>query len=77
MKMSTLEYISYALFPRRCALCGKVVPPDLPVCEKCEAHLEYVKGELCPHCGREYKTEKGLADHIAKEHADAPAPGEE
>ena len=31
----------------------------------------------CPHCGREYKTEKGLADHIAKEHADAPAPGEE
>ena len=28
----------------------------------------------CPHCGREYKTEKGLADHIAKEHADAPAP---
>lgn len=55
MKMSTLEYISYALFPRRCALCGKVVPPDLPVCEKCEAHLEYVKGELCPHCGREKK----------------------
>ena len=28
----------------------------------------------CPHCGKEYKTEKGLADHIAKEHADAPAP---
>ncbi len=22
----------------------------------------------CPHCGKEYKTEKGLADHIAKEH---------
>ena len=40
-------------------------------------HLEYVKGELCPHCGREYKTEKGLADHIAKEHSDAPVPGEE
>ena len=31
----------------------------------------------CPHCGKEYKTEKGLADHIAKEHADAPVPGEE
>ena len=55
MKMSALEYISYALFPRRCALCGKVVPPDMPVCEKCEADLEYVKGELCPRCGREKK----------------------
>lgn len=22
----------------------------------------------CPHCGKEYKTEKGLAEHIAKEH---------
>lgn len=31
----------------------------------------------CPHCGKEYKTEKGLADHIAKEHADALVPGEE
>ena len=28
----------------------------------------------CTHCGKEYKTEKGLADHIAKEHADTPAP---
>lgn len=24
---------------------------------------------ICPHCGKEYKTEKGLAEHIAKEHA--------
>lgn len=23
----------------------------------------------CPHCGKEYKTEKGLNAHIAKEHA--------
>ena len=46
MKMSALEYISYALFPRRCALCGKVVPPDMPVCDRCEADLEYVKGEI-------------------------------
>ena len=23
---------------------------------------------VCPHCGKEYKTEKGLAEHIAKEH---------
>ncbi len=25
---------------------------------------------ICPHCGKEYKTEKGLAEHIAKEHPD-------
>ena len=31
----------------------------------------------CPYCGKTYKTEKGLTDHIAKEHADAPVPGEE
>lgn len=60
MKMSALEYILYALFPRRCALCGKVVPPDMPVCEKCEADLEYVKGELCPRCGRLRQGEKVL-----------------
>ena len=55
MKVSVLEYISYALFPRRCALCGKVVAPDMPVCGSCESDLEYVKGDLCPHCGREKK----------------------
>lgn len=55
MKVSVLEYISYALFPRRCALCGKVVAPDMPVCGNCESDLEYVKGSLCPHCGREKK----------------------
>lgn len=55
MKVSVLEYISYALFPRRCALCGKVVAPDMPVCGSCESDLEYVKGSLCPHCGREKK----------------------
>ncbi len=25
----------------------------------------------CPHCGKEYKSEKGLADHCKKEHPDA------
>lgn len=23
---------------------------------------------VCEYCGKEYKTEKGLLDHIAKEH---------
>ena len=32
----------------------------------------------CPHCGKEYKTEDGLAKHIAEKHPEegAPAPEE-
>ena len=25
---------------------------------------------ICPVCGKEYKTDKGLQDHLAKEHPD-------
>ncbi len=31
----------------------------------------------CPVCGKEYKTEKGLADHMAKEHQDEDPGGGE
>ena len=27
---------------------------------------------VCPTCGKEYKTEEGLAKHIEKEHKDPP-----
>lgn len=27
---------------------------------------------VCPHCGKEYKTEEGLTKHIEKEHKDPP-----
>lgn len=36
-----------------------------------KAHGYEVEGDaafVCPHCGKGYKTEKGLAEHIAKEH---------
>ena len=37
---------------------------------------------VCPQCGKEYKTEKGLADHLAREHpeflvGENPPAGEE
>ena len=31
---------------------------------------------LCPHCGKVYKTEKGLTDHLAKEHPESETPKE-
>lgn len=30
----------------------------------------------CPHCGKAYKTEKGLTDHLAKEHPEGETPKE-
>lgn len=30
--------------------------------------VEEAPAFVCPHCGKEYKTEKGLQDHVAKEH---------
>ena len=31
----------------------------------------------CPHCGKEYKTEDGLAKHIAEKHPEAGVPAPE
>ncbi len=35
-----------------------------------------VKEFACPYCDKIYKTEKGLKEHIAKEHADDLNPEE-
>lgn len=48
-----LELPLLALFPRRCAYCGKPVAPDRPSCQKCNSTLPRIKGEICGHCGRE------------------------
>ena len=39
--------------------------------------VEEAPAFVCPYCGKEYKTEKGLAEHIAKEHPDEGANGGE
>lgn len=31
---------------------------------------------ICPHCGKEYKTEEGLNKHIAEKHPDGAAKAE-
>ena len=58
-------------------LIGKTYAAPAPAAVAPAAAVQASAVFACPHCGKEYKTEKGLADHIAKEHADAPVPGEE
>ena len=58
-------------------LIGKTYAAPAPAAVALAAAVQPSAVFACPHCGKEYKTEKGLADHIAKEHADAPVPGEE
>ncbi len=44
-----------AVFPRRCAYCGKPVSSDRPSCKTCEARLPRIEGKVCRRCGREEK----------------------
>ena len=50
MIKEALNKISYAVFPKRCALCGEVVSLDEEVCGECRK-LERITGELCNKCG--------------------------
>ena len=58
-------------------LIGKPYAAPAPAAGAPAAAVQPPAVYACPHCGKEYKTEKGLADHVAKEHTDASAPGEE
>lgn len=58
-------------------LIGKTYAAPAPAAGVPAAAVQPPAVYACPHCGKEYKTEKGLADHVAKEHTDASAPGEE
>lgn len=47
------EAFILALFPRRCAYCGKVILSDRMMCGKCENELPRISGKVCRKCGRE------------------------
>lgn len=61
--MKLFERPLLALFPRRCAYCGKPVAPERGSCRKCEAELPRIKGDVCLRCGRgsEYCACRGSA----------------
>ena len=50
MIKEAISKLLYAVFPRRCELCGEVVELDKALCEEC-ASLERINGELCSRCG--------------------------
>ena len=48
---------------------GETDKPELLEWFKARGYeVEEAPAFVCPYCGKEYKTEKGLAEHIAKEH---------
>lgn len=50
MIKEALYKLSYALFPRRCEICGEVVEFDKNRCENCES-LDMITGDICEYCG--------------------------
>lgn len=52
MSLPLYEYILYAFFPRRCPLCNTALPPDMPMCEKCESELYPIDDKVCKKCAR-------------------------
>lgn len=48
-----LEMIDHALFPYRCACCGRVIDRPDAVCSACGKQLKRIEGTTCPLCGRE------------------------
>ena len=51
--MKFLKALSKALFPQRCAYCGKVTVAGTLMCRDCETALPRIKGKVCSACGRE------------------------
>ena len=48
-----LERLALALFPKRCAYCGRVIRGDVYACAKCKKELPRIVGVTCMKCGRE------------------------
>lgn len=46
-----LRRVRYVFYPRRCALCGRVVAPETEICARCAAAVHRVPLPVCPHCG--------------------------
>lgn len=53
--MKFLKALSKALFPQRCAYCGRVTAAETLVCDNCKDALPRIKGKVCASCGREDK----------------------
>ena len=63
-----------ALYPRRCVLCGELLPldnPSLHLCQNCAQDIPFLSGRLCPHCGAPLQMTDAIYCHrCAKGHQD-------
>lgn len=50
MIAEVIKKLSYALFPKRCVICGEVVEPDRCLCDNCENNKR-IEGAICRRCG--------------------------
>lgn len=62
----------FALFPKRCAYCGRIISADRFACAKCKAELPRISGVTCIKCGRE--KEKCSCKGAEKYYASLAAP---
>lgn len=46
-----LRRVRYVFYPRRCALCGRVVAPGTEICVRCKAAARRVPTPICLYCG--------------------------
>ncbi len=52
MIKKAVNSLLYAVFPKRCKLCGEVIRLDSTLCPECE-NAEKISGDICFKCGRE------------------------
>ena len=51
--ISFRDFLINAFFPKRCALCGKVINPHCHLCNECENGSFFIRDEICTFCGVE------------------------
>ncbi len=48
--MKFIKYLLWLMFPKRCAVCGKIIDRNGSLCSECEKELEYID-KSCSVCG--------------------------
>lgn len=54
MNKSFMDFCTFAssmFFPNRCIFCNEPIDPFESYCAECEDSVEFIKGDICLHCG--------------------------
>lgn len=72
MKSNLADKILTVFFPRRCAVCGKVIFPDEVVCDNCDIEKHRIPYPKCNKCGQAEDFCNCGADKLSFEHIITP-----